>query len=42
MAYPESGAGEEPRKQAIEVVLTNIFWINNREADLIDSFSSPL
>ena len=38
----EAGAGKSPREQSIEAVKTNIFWIDKREADLIENLTSPL
>ena len=41
-SHPNAGAGEEPRKQAIEAVRTNIFWIEEREQELVESYVPPL
>lgn len=32
--YPEAGAGEIPRKQALETVQTNIDWLNTNKNDI--------
>ncbi|XP_032874746.1 glutamyl aminopeptidase [Amblyraja radiata] len=32
--YPEAGAGEIPRKQALETVQTNIDWLNNNKNEI--------
>ena len=39
---PEAGAGEDPRKQSLDAISTNIFWIKNREQDLVNSFVDPI
>jgi hypothetical protein len=41
-ANSEAGAGLSPREQSIEAVRTNIFWIDKREADLIQNLTEPL
>uniref|UniRef100_A0A8C9TIG8 Aminopeptidase n=1 Tax=Scleropages formosus TaxID=113540 RepID=A0A8C9TIG8_SCLFO len=32
--YPEAGAGETPRKQALETVLNNIDWVKRNKAEI--------
>ena len=32
--YPDAGAGETPRKQALERVQTNINWLERNEATI--------
>jgi hypothetical protein len=38
---PDAGAGEIPRKQALNVVKKNIYWVNHQEKDLLENFSYP-
>ena len=40
---PESGAGEGPRQQVIGIVISNIFWMIDRENDVVENlFSSKI
>ncbi|XP_072899156.1 glutamyl aminopeptidase [Hemitrygon akajei] len=38
--YPDAGAGETPRKQALETVQTNVEWLNKNSRDILQWLES--
>ncbi len=39
---PKAGAGTTPRRQALDIVTSNIKWVTKKERDLIESFAAPV
>jgi hypothetical protein len=40
--HPKQGLGNVARQQAIQIVLNNVLWANDRVDDLLDNLPSPL